>query len=546
MPGLDPSQFEVVSAPSAGGGGMDPSQFEVVGQAGEQPPKAAVTDAFGHERKPTALTAAESKFSSWVPGGSFIDEIAGWIDAAVEEKTLSPSAEGYRKHRDAYRQVNKQAVEEHPTAAKVGTAAGIAFNLLPGARAGKMAEGVSLGRAALKGGAQGAAYALGESEADLTKNEFGQAALDTAMGFGVGAGAGAIGNRLGEWLRRAPVRQEAKELAGLKEGLQYSTKVKTFGKATPTAPEGQFVESIKKELRAEPAIAKAAQKSPGKAMQLVDAHVSKLTDNLDAIYDTAQTASKGAPLKATVRALEKVKDRFEKTTATKPLAQQVQSTIDGLVENWGKAGAEGEIRGRIPFQSLREEYRAWQDVANRANKVFSSQSPREEVAESMANAMREVLHKHVDKVAQQNPDLGISRRVLEQTNQKVSTWLKVQRALTEKATREAHNMTTMGDVLGMAKDALSHPLRTGVKAAGAVAGPAAERIVDPRLAALSQMAARGDRRAAGLLQFIQGAPQKLGPRAAAQTAMAGEQALTGPATPPEEGEEPEQPVAATP
>jgi hypothetical protein len=421
----------------------------------------------------------------------FSDELAGVIESVVTDKS-------YEQARDESRAKNKAAQEAHPWLYGGGElAGGAATALVPGAGV------ATLGKAALAGAAAG----LGGSEADLTKGEFGQAAFDTALGGTVGAVAHGAGKLAGKVLGGAAERVENSELAGLREGVQYSTKLKTFGKATPEAPQGQFTAAIKTALKSEPGIKAAVNKDAHKALSMVDQKVDGLTDTLEHIYTKAD-AGGAVPVKTAVSGLRDAASAFT-TTADEGIADTIRSVGVRLSEKYPEG---------IPVQALRAEYRGWQNLANKSMKLFSSKSPREEAAEATANALRETLQSHVAEVAEKMPELGISRQALEATNKEVSTWIRVQRALAEKATRQNIGAAPFGDTVNFVGNAIAHPIKTAMKVAGTAALPA-----DRVIARITQMAEEGNPKAVALLQRIgRGAKQAAitEPGAAPRAAMA--------------------------
>jgi hypothetical protein len=140
--------------------------------------------------QPTAETKpqvgyGESAVRGAVQGltGKFSDELVGGAKAALtaigsEESLL----DRYTRYRDEERAKNQSAKEANPlTYGGADIAGGVTTALLvPGGQATALAR---IGTAA----AQGGAMALGASEADLTKGEFKDAAIDTAIGAGAGA-----------------------------------------------------------------------------------------------------------------------------------------------------------------------------------------------------------------------------------------------------------------------------------------------------------------------------------------------------------------------
>lgn len=422
----------------------------------------------------------------------FSDELAGAIESVISDKS-------YQQARDESRKANAAAQKEHPWLYGGGELGGGAATLLiPGVGAAG-----GLGKAL----ATGATAGLGGSEADLAKGEYGKAALDTAIGAGLGGVAHGVGSAIGKVVGGAGARVEAADVGGLKEGVQYSTKLKTFGKATPEAPGGTFTQNIKAALKSEPTIKRAIRADPHKALTMVDQKVEGLVEGLSNIYEKA-VAGGPVPTDSAVKALGRAAGKFT-TTADEGIA----STIDGVAKRLAEKHPEG-----IPVQALREEYRAWQDVANRSMKLFSSKSPKEEAAEATANALRETLQAHVHEVATAMPELGISRKALEATNREVSTWLRVRGALTEKASRINVDAAPFGDTVNFVGNAIKHPIRTAADLAGRAALPA-DRAID----AITRLAKAGHPEAIKLLQMGFGGAQRgaiAAPRALPNAAMA--------------------------
>lgn len=420
-----------------------------------------------------AVKPPPGKLESLLRGGragatmGFGDELAGALDSV-----LSGFKEGaYTKGRDEARALDKAAKEANPGTYLAGElGGGLATSVIPGAG---IVKGAGLGANIVRGAGAGILSGIGNSEGQSAQ----EIARDAAVsGLAGGALGGVVGTVAGKLVGGATQRVENAELAGLKEGVQYSTKLKTFGKATPEAPQGQFTAPIKAALKSEPAIKEAVAKDAHRALGMVDAKVEGLTDTLGTIYEKAATGGP-VPTASVAKGLAAAAKEFT-TTADEGIA----STINGVATRLVEKHPDG-----IPVQTLREEYRAWQDVANRSSKLFSSKSPKEEAAEATANALRETLQAHVAEVATRMPELGISRAALEATNKEVSTWLRVQRALTEKASRQNIEAAPAGDTMNMVGNLIKHPLRTAADVVGKAALPA-----DQAVAKMIVAAKRGD------------------------------------------------------
>lgn len=134
----------------------------------------------------TLATAPETMGLSLVPG-------------AVKKLFGGKLIEDYRAGRDARRaQLAAQKAANPATAAISEFIGGAAPMLIPGGAAVK-----GVGGAVKVGAGLGAAAGLGNSTADLTKGDLGNAAADTAVGAGFGAGAGVVGHKAGELVGRA-------------------------------------------------------------------------------------------------------------------------------------------------------------------------------------------------------------------------------------------------------------------------------------------------------------------------------------------------------
>jgi hypothetical protein len=130
--------------------------------------------------------------------GKGIEAIKNW--AGTKKDASEPVAadyrpssrdlvEAYRRSRDEARKVDEAAQARTPEAYLGGELLGAFANPLPGP--GKGAGLAKIGRMALQGAGIGGLAGLGNSKADLTKGEFGNAAIDTGISGGLGAFLGA-------------------------------------------------------------------------------------------------------------------------------------------------------------------------------------------------------------------------------------------------------------------------------------------------------------------------------------------------------------------
>lgn len=185
----------------------------------ENSPKAAAPEAA--PAKSPSLTESAIRGGAQGLSLGFADEFTGMVDAA-RNASSTPSlselpahlAQEYRKGRDESRTAYEAAEKANPKTFLGGEVAGGILPFLTGAgAAGTAAKGLSTGARILKGlptaAKLGAAVGLGQSKADLTKGEFGEAAIDT----GVGATTGAVTHGIVEGAVTPLVRKVGEKLA---------------------------------------------------------------------------------------------------------------------------------------------------------------------------------------------------------------------------------------------------------------------------------------------------------------------------------------------
>lgn len=155
----------------------------------------------------------------------FGDEAAGVVGAAIDSilsDESKPFVDRYREARDYARGLNSKAQSENPVLYGAGEiAGGIASSAPFGASAGTVKGATALG----------GAYGLGGSDADLTRGDVGQAAMDTAKGAAIGGGTAAamkyfpkIAKILGGKLKEGSEETALKALGGNKAAFQDQIK----------------------------------------------------------------------------------------------------------------------------------------------------------------------------------------------------------------------------------------------------------------------------------------------------------------------------------
>lgn len=179
--------------------------------------------------------------------GGFSDEIGGAAGALMEKgadligkgtgdkKSLK---ELYQQYRDMHRQKNKEAEEANPKSYLAGNIGG---GIAGAALAPELLAPKSVAGAA----GLGAAVGLGSSNADLTDpslQNIQQAAKDTAVGAGLGAAGGAIGNKLAGKINPEELETASSKLASSAVGLKPSKELTSlYNPATKQIEKGSNV-----------------------------------------------------------------------------------------------------------------------------------------------------------------------------------------------------------------------------------------------------------------------------------------------------------------
>ncbi len=137
---------------------------------------------------------------------SAVDDAIGEIRYLAQGTNPASAASPYQQARDEMRRDVSVAQKANPKTFLAGNIAGAMSVPVPGGGAAKPFQ--TVGGRSLQNmgsfGASGALAGLGNSDADLLKGEFGQAATDTAIGAGIGAGMGSVtGPAAYGWARHA-------------------------------------------------------------------------------------------------------------------------------------------------------------------------------------------------------------------------------------------------------------------------------------------------------------------------------------------------------
>lgn len=171
-------------------------------------PAEAGLEAFGQSATAGYLPQLQAGASQLVPNPS----------KSTDEKLraqgfqINQPEDGYVANRDQFINRGKQLEEENPEASLAGTAAGIGASMMvPGGAIG------GIGKSALRGAIQGAAYNPGDVEGKIDPLQLEDRAINAAQGGALGGVAGAASKGLQNLSRRQQMINQVKDSANLPE-----------------------------------------------------------------------------------------------------------------------------------------------------------------------------------------------------------------------------------------------------------------------------------------------------------------------------------------
>lgn len=457
----------------------------------------------GSVQLPEPPSILESAGRGALQGASFgfADEIAGAIGAATSKKTYT---EARNESRDAY----SLAKDTNPRAYFAGeVGGGLAGALAPGALLGKAAgagaaaaEGAevapTIGRLALRGAASGAAYggaqALGDSTADLTKGDFHGAIADTLRGAAVGGALGAVlepaANKL---LEGAPKRAADDILEEIAQGEG------TAGGATVTAKKllAKDREDIVRTIQESPELRSAVGKPAREALPVVNHELDRVGSQLDPNYTVVDKATGGVKLSEMVDFLDGKVAELRKTPLNEQYIHAVEDIRNSALEAWApdlnaalrseeartvpavKAAVLDHLDVQVPTVDVRKMVTRLQ---TRGSQVINPLNPGEAsiMKADMAGMLKEFIDGHLDAAAAGAPDVATAVANIRQINSTYSALANIQKAIQQRAWKEATGSTSMGghlqhlgQLLGGVVGASHGPIGAGLGVLAGVAGP---------------------------------------------------------------------------
>lgn len=449
------------------------------------------------------------------------DKLAG-TDTPYQEKS-------YQQLRDEARGTYAQAQAENPKAYMAGEiGGGIATSLVP---AGAATLPARLARA----GVEGAAYGLGQSEADLTEGQIGKAAWDTAKGGMIGGLAGGVGEVAGKGLSKIggylknPETYEQLAQKGTAQRLKISPSDASNMKFAPVRlPNGEtstVAQELPKFLKEEgfrplttlEELSDKIGQVKNKAMGDINSVSKSFDSEMDKMLQIGETTlTKGDELqhvlKIPTEAINlKQKIAYKPAESFGPKVEEILDGIRGVPGYQGQvsrisklneelaalAGPDG-ISSLDKLQGIRQKIDALiKDHAESPIKMSSYQKTLQELRRDIAEHIREKMLPEFDilrkKLAPNNPDLVSLRDKLLNGNYKMTMASNAEDLITKGMGREAKNrvvsLTDMiatdmfvgaagGALGGLQGAALAYGAKKGLDFAGSRARQFAPEIAD--------------------------------------------------------------------
>lgn len=165
------------------------------------------------------------------------------LDLLRPGQLLDDTLDTYRLKREDNRRFTESARRSNPKTFLASEILGGVAMPVPGAGATKGAGLLArMGKSALQGAGLGGAYALGNSNADLTRGQYGDAAVDTVVGAGLGAGVGGAAVPVGA-AAKALLRGVVKPTAAAQLLRSKGVEGMTLGQMAPESALAQIEEA---------------------------------------------------------------------------------------------------------------------------------------------------------------------------------------------------------------------------------------------------------------------------------------------------------------
>ncbi len=476
----------------------------------------------------------------------FSDEIAGAIGSLFSDKS-------YSQIRDESRQANEAAKQAHGgfyLGGEIG--GGIASSLIPGLNIAKGASvGLAAGKAALAGGLAG----LGSSEADLTKGDFGRAAIDTAKAAAAGAVIGGGLQKLGHIVSEAPAAAKGRILKEIAEGEGMHGSATNTAKKLLVKNEGNVLEAATQPFTMEGAakpitLADIVGKPAKEVLPVIEERLNQVGSQLDQHYDVVDKVTGGVSMQDLVTYLDKEVATLKKSPLNEQYINAVNDIKKSALEAWAPdLGKQMVAQERMTAMGLKnhqmiedvlvptKEVRAMVTrLQTRGSQVINPLNPGEAsiMKQDMGKLMKGFIDEHLTMPAEAAPEVIQAVKAIKDINRTYSGLKTIEKAVLQRGEKEAVGATSLK---GHGFNLLGHggALGAGLMVAhgnipGAIASVALPKVLEKGLPAAQKFGREAAGGANALMQRLQEAAAQGNPWAKAQLAAAQASPIAGSVT----------------
>lgn len=483
---FDPDAF--LAEPKSRSASFDPDAFLALPEPKKAPSLGQRATSFARGAKQGALLGF----------GPALAGVGGALSSLFTDEAM---IDAYRGARDDEKAANDAAREADPTAYGVGEiGGGVATAFVPGLG---MAKGAAtLGKVVKAGAKVGGATALGNSDADLTRGDFRQAALDVALGAAAGAAGGTVAHGVGKAVGKVvdKVRQvgagAAKRVAE-KPATDLLERVPAREQDKALAKLGGR-QGLADELRADKALDAARKKGPEALETEVSNQKNVIGPKIGKVFEKVDEAHAGVPIPKLKEAIGKMRD-----VAADEFDSPRVAAIDRQLAALDKLANGREVIKAKQLHKLAQRY----GKAGFEGGDFNNPSDAKQFGRDMYGVVSDVLQEHVGYVAQAPFNRGLTSTAAElrALNSRYSKLSAIEDLAESRARREARNTPSLGQrFTELAKNVAGAGGMVGAVATGNVAPLAAPLAI----AAAPSIGRAADRGIALMYQLLQGGGSK--------------------------------------
>lgn len=272
-----------------------------------------------------------------------------------------------------------------------------------------------------------------------------------AVGALVGLPLSTVGEGIGALAKGAPKRVAEADFSGLKEGVQYKTRIQKF---EPNQ------DAMRAAMEQSPEIRAAIKQDARAALPMVEQKFKQVADqSLAPFYERmAASGQDQVPVEMVLNQLKAARGGFHDIAEASQVA-----VVDDLIEKFTKKAA--ETGGKLPAEYIRQAATSYQGQGYANLPMFGPVQLSKQLKQDVGNGLRAAVADHVESLAGNDASGKAVRQAFENANKEVALWYRIKDIVDEKARRISGNATPMGDLVSGAnkvRHALKHPWETGM------------------------------------------------------------------------------------